>query len=361
MPSRTSQPNGRHDQQVVSHLPDNHKFACIALRGANVDPEAGDVDLRNGVWILRRAPITVDETWRKWLGTIKAAALGESNLVILATAPAANPFILDGENQALERRCLNVLIGLGLYGLWSDGPGIILNGCQLDQQTSEPTQVRQVHDSAWYRRLEHTIPPTLAKGALVAAGSIAEHVNEVLQQKGTRLHKGLSAAHKGLEGRCGDERLHQFVRSLEAIMKPDIGRTERQFIHRNQLFMGRSNQNSTIARQLYRLRSCVEHMNDYTTELVDSATTKEAAEQLAQRRSLQAGLLATHVYRHILGTPALFALFSDETRIQAFWAMPDHEQDKVWGAKPIDVETTANDILDPFGIHGINKRTRHRR
>jgi hypothetical protein len=345
---------------MAFHLAHNHKFAVVALRGANVTTEAvsQDVRLDDGLWTLGHPPVMVDETWRKWLGTLRAGALNESNLVIVATAPSACPFILDGENQVLERRCLNVLIGLGLYGLWFDGPGIILNGCQLDERASEPTQVRQVHDSAWYRRLEHTIPPTLAKGALMEAGRLAERVHILLQRKGTRLLKGLAAAHKGLEGRYGDERLHQFVRSLEAIMKPDVGRTERQFVHRAQVFIGRSSQTKTIARQLYRLRSCVEHMNDYTTELIDTATSKEAAEQLAQRRSLQAGLLATYVYRHILGTPELFTLFSDETTIQEFWATPDREQDQTWDANPIDLETTANEILDPVGVHGINTKPR---
>jgi hypothetical protein len=100
-------------------------------------------------------------------------------------------------------------------------------------------------------------------------------------------------------------------------------------------------------------------MNDYTAELKDIASSKDAAEQLAQRRSLQAGLLATHIYRHILGTPELFRLFSDETTIQEFWATPDHEQDQTWNASPIDLETAANEILDPFGVHGINKNPQH--
>jgi hypothetical protein len=319
---------------------------------------AQDVYLDHGLWILGRPPVTVDETWRKWLGSLRAEALNESNLVIIASAPSACPFILDGENQVLERRCLNVLIALGLTGLWFDGPGIILNGCQLDEQSREPTQIRQVHDSACYLRLDQSIPPTLTRPALVAAGSLAESINTLLQRKGTRLLKGLTAAHQALVGRYGDERLHEFVRSLEAVMKPDVGRTERQFVHRTQVFIGRSSQSSTIARQLYRLRSCVEHMNDYTAELMDIAHSKEGAENLAQRRSLQAGLLATHVYRHILGTHELFVLFSEETSIQKFWAKTAQEQDQIWGANRIDLETAANEILDPFGVLGINTNPR---
>lgn len=342
------------------HLANNSKFAVIALCGANVAEEAvvQDVCLDDGLWILGRPPVTVDETWHKRLGSLWAGALSESNLVVIVSAPSACPFVLDRENQALERRCLNVLIALGLTGLWFEGPGMILNGCQLDEQSTEPAQVRRVHDSACYRRLCGTIPPTLTRQELVAAGSLAEPISALLKRNGTRLLKGLFAAHKGLEGSDGDERLHQFVRSLEAVMKPDVGRTERQFVHRAQLFIGRSNQSKTIACQLYRLRSCVEHMNDYTTELMDVAQSNEAAKTLAHRRSLQAGLLAIHVYRHILSTPDLLALFSEEPCMQEFWAKPDHEQDQIWGANPVDLETTANEILDPLGVLGINTNPR---
>jgi hypothetical protein len=192
----------------------------------------------------------------------------------------------------------------------------------------------------------------------VAADRLADSIHILLQRNGHRLLKGLSAAHKGLEGRYGDERLHQFVRAVEAIMKPDAGSTQRQFVHRAQLFVGRSLHSKTIARQIYRLRSCVEHMNEYTSELTDITQNKDAAEKLAQRRSLQAGLLASHVYRHILNNSELFTLFLDETRIQEFWAKPDHEQDEIWATNSIDLETAADEILDPFGVHGINKNPR---
>lgn len=339
---------------------ENHKFTIIALRGANITGNviAHDVELEQGLWLLGHPPVTVDTTWQKWLGTLQAGALNESNLVIVATAPSACPSVLDSENQALERQALNLLIALGLTGLCFDRPGMILNGCRLDAQASEPTQVRQVHDTAWYRRLHHAIPPNLKSEDLAHAGTLAAPISTLLQQKGTRLLKGLSAAHKGIEGGYGDERLHQFVRSLEAVIRPETGRTERQFVHRAQVFIGRTTQSKTIARQLYRLRSCVEHMNEYTTELQDFAQSKDAAEQLAQRRSIQAGLLATHVYRHILGTPVLLKMFSDEMTAQSFWAQPDHEQDKTWAAKPIDLETLADEIMDPYGVHGMNTNPR---
>ena len=195
----------------VFRLNENHKFTIIALRGANIDRDAAahDLALEQGLWVLGHPPVRVDATWQKWLGTLQASKLNESNLIIVATAPSACPFVLDGENQALERQSLDLLIALGLAGLWFDGPGMILNGCQLDAQATEPTQVRQVHDTAWYRRLHHAVPPSLNREDLVRASALAAPISTLLQQKGNRLLKGLSAAHKGLEGRYGDERLHQ--------------------------------------------------------------------------------------------------------------------------------------------------------
>lgn len=344
----------------VFRLSENHKFTIVALRGTNIAPDAvvQDILLDCGLWLLGHPPVTVDETWQKWLGTLQTGALEQSNLVIIATEPSACPFVLDGRNQALERHCLDMLIALGFSGLCFDSPGMILSGFHLDAQATESTQVRQVRDTAVYQRVRHAIP-SLTRDDLVSAGTLTVPISTLRKQKHNRLFKGLHAAHKGFEGRYDDERLHQFVRSLEAVMRPETGRTERQFVHRAQVFIGRSQQRKIIARQLYRLRSCVEHMNEYTTELLNVTTTTQAAETLAQRRSIQAGLLATHVYRHILNTPHLLAIFMDEQRTHEFWATPDHEQDQTWATNPIDLEMLADKIMDPFSVHGINKNPRH--
>jgi hypothetical protein len=45
--------------------------------------------------------------------------------------------------------------------------------------------------------------------------------------------------------------------------------------------------------------------------------------------------------------------------MQEFWARQDHEQDQCWGANAIDLEPLADEILDPFGVHGVNKNPRH--
>jgi hypothetical protein len=193
-------PNGRPSHALKGtsdfvHKPANSKFSMVALCGANVALEALAQDLRldDGLLILAHPPVAVDAAWEKWLGTIKGGAFKDSNLVIVASAPSACPFIVDDENQSLERRCLNLLIALGLNGVWFEGPGMILNGCHLDEQSPEPTQVRQVHDSAWYRRLNDTIPRSLNREDLVAAATLASPINDLLQRERNRLLKGLSA------------------------------------------------------------------------------------------------------------------------------------------------------------------------
>ncbi len=51
-----------------------------------------------------------------------------------------------------------------------------------------------------------------------------------------RVVRGLNVLFKGLQEKVGQHRIHQFVRSLEALIFPDIGRTKKQFVHRCQIF-----------------------------------------------------------------------------------------------------------------------------
>ena len=49
---------------------------------------------------------------------------------------------------------------------------------------------------------------------------------------------------------------------VEALLKPDIGRSTGQFGHRGQLFVGSDECKRWMLREIYELRSCTEHMNE---------------------------------------------------------------------------------------------------
>jgi hypothetical protein len=92
----------------------------------------------------------------------------------------------------------------------------------------------------------------------------------------------------------GDDRLHQFVRAVEGVIKPTIGQSRRQFVHRGQVFAGNSETARTLLGELYDLRGLAEHLHRFDAGL--AAHPQRDRESISLRRAYQAQLLASHVY-----------------------------------------------------------------
>ena len=65
---------------------------------------------------------------------------------------------------------------------------------------------------------------------------ILRSTDDRLRLQNPRILLNLTAPFKGLKEETGEDRLHQFVRSLEALILPKINATTRQFAHRYQTF-----------------------------------------------------------------------------------------------------------------------------
>lgn len=104
-----------------------------------------------------------------------------------------------------------------------------------------------------------------------------------LDQHYLRLRKGFNALLRGIkEGSDADSRLHQFVRAVEAVVKPDIGRTTSQFIHRRQFFAGRSEVDRVLLREIFEMRSASEHLNSLK-DLLDEPKPHDREKLIALR------------------------------------------------------------------------------
>src|SRR5205823_5233897 len=85
---------------------------------------------------------------------------------------------------------------------------------------------------------------TFRKAKLIASGLRAMH------ETGSdffRLRRGFMAWLVGTRSEQGDTRLHQFVRAIEAVIKPAQGRTREEFVSRCSLFAA----NGDILDELY--------------------------------------------------------------------------------------------------------------
>ncbi len=83
------------------------KYACIALENSGTVAELVDpIDLGDGCWALFAPPFPLDDTWRKWLGSLQSQDFERSNQFLFAIAPSKTPQVMDAENEALSEKVL---------------------------------------------------------------------------------------------------------------------------------------------------------------------------------------------------------------------------------------------------------------
>ena len=99
-------------------IDDGEKYALVGLevkQEGQPPPEQVAPDL----WVLTTTTFDVPGTWREWLGSIRADEVEGCNLFLVSKLASATPDILDGENQALQRRVGNFYVGLLLSAMFS--------------------------------------------------------------------------------------------------------------------------------------------------------------------------------------------------------------------------------------------------
>ena len=125
-----------------------------------------------------------------------------------------------------------------------------------------------------------------------------------------------------------------------------IGESTRKFAHRGLTLIGASEESRTLLTEIYRLRSCAEHMND-TDELLSQSPDPPRS---AWKRSFQSEIIASEAYAHLFTTPNLLMRFRDDAEISALWREPDGVGHKIWGS-PLDLDAAMNRLYRPiFGL-----------
>ena len=146
----------------------------------------------------------------------------------------------------------------------------------------------------------------------------------------------MSAVVRGISERNMEERIHEYVRALEAVVKPEIAKSTGQFTHRCQTFALPSEAAKATLEECYKIRSAVEHMN-----LVDDVFSGCSPAEIALRagqRLRQIETLAFSVYLKLATSKAHAQIFETDTSINGFLAKRDDECRSAWGA-PVNIET----------------------
>jgi hypothetical protein len=147
-----------------------------------------------------------------------------------------------------------------------------------------------------------------------------------------RLRRGLKVLFDGtgVPNKDGD-RLHQFVRAVEALIKPEIAKTKAHFAHRiSQTFTLANDETRDTLLQLFNLRSYVEHMHSVLDALQGDEPTRIAT---VNRRTRQSDMLARTALLRVLDSDDLFAAFRTDADIDAFWQMTDAQRVALWGPR----------------------------
>jgi hypothetical protein len=204
--------------------------------------------------------------------------------------------------------------------------GSSVNGVPGIRQMSQMPAFHQ--SKGWKRAPVNTV--WLEDGISLRAGVAAMDADKTQFR---RVIRGMNTLFNGLK-ETGQDRLHQFVRSLEALILPDIGRTEKQFVHRCQTFARAGDDTRDLLVEAFAMRSDTEHLNPWD-EAVQSYPADQR-EDVCWHRTRQIERLACDAYSRLLRDAALRNHFRTEAAIAAFWKFPDDQRRALWG-QPLDI------------------------
>jgi hypothetical protein len=314
------------------------KFGLFFLSRCEPLPDVpqGDEEIAPGVWVNRQLGFDMAAYWREWLGSVAIEGLAHDGLALYVTMASENPDTSDAESIALQQRASDILNALLLQGVPAIERGLVGHGAKADGD------VRLRSYTSVGRHYFTTGIPPLAIGMeqIHRAMRLADRLRSMLEAfeedrirgywsrvlRGSRI---LLTANR-TENTLGD-RLHQFVRVTEALLRPSIGNSRNEFAHRAQTFALANEAARTVLLQLYDLRSAVEHMN-VPHEVIPGDTVEERI-ALVSHRTRQADVLARFSLLRVLETGPLLEMFRTDAGIDSFWQLHDYERIQACGPR----------------------------
>lgn len=319
----------------------NYKFAAIAFsRSTSVLKSRTKVG--EGLFFLPQLPFEVDSKWQEWLGQLRSDEILRANLVLFATGPSANPGVFDVENQKLQRAILKLLYSLLVLGIPSYANMNVLQGANQDGCIT----VSQVARMPTFYVGSGSSPYVVNDDVVAQTRRIFESMETIysLPGKFVQLTRGLKAFLQAMAEENDYDRLHQFIRSIDALLMTDKGQGKKQFKDRCRTFTLCARELEQVLDSMYELRGRVEHLRDWH-DLFQKSNDQERL-STANRRTRQAEALSRHVYKEILATPTLLNIFEGNQSIIEFWRLPEDERARVWSNK-FDLDSVGHVTVMP--------------
>jgi hypothetical protein len=307
----------------------------LAFDGIYSDLPDAELQLADGMWVMPRIPAVADlGVWKEWIGSIRAGSLERANLVLVTQEVSANPMILDDVHARLRDELGQLYYFLhfrqGIECSGSNEPDLLCGSC-----ADGAPIIRQMNRlPAFYQSKGYTRAPITQEWieesfALRAGAKTVGSASGEFQ----RLISGLNVLFSGLR-ETGQERLHQLVRSLEALILPDTGKTRKQFVHRCQTFVTAGPDAQQALEEAFDMRSDTEHLQDWNRAVQNYPASER--EDVCWQRARQIELLVCYAYAHILRNANIQGHYRTDDTLAQFWKLRDHERRAVW-VDPLDI------------------------
>lgn len=307
-------------------LSSGEKFAVIAVEAVHSLVTA-PLQLGDGTWALTAVPVELSTQWQEWIGSIDLGHLRRSNLVFVRTVASVNPGTLDAEQTALREHQNDLFVLLQLSGGLEYARAIWLTASVLDTGSlvHQVGTLKEFYRTPGSRR----VAVTRVRLEEAARSTAALHGMRAATGEFDRVVRGVQALTDGLTRRHGCDRLHQFVRALEALILPRTGRTRRDFVQRCQTLLIPNRALERLLGEVFDMRSDTEHLHAWDRSLQRYPRAEREREALHRTRQMER--FACSAYRRILEDEVVRRHFRSETMQEAFWALPEQQRRAVWG------------------------------
>jgi hypothetical protein len=309
-------------------------FYCFGLRarvglGHPVQTDAG-------IYASPEPPFYVDDWWQEQLGKIQVKQINGCSLFLLALTddPALENF--------LPCRLQSYYLALLLQCVGYSSRDVTLGG----QNSLKGLRVNSIGTHDTYYEPYKVIAHSVTKEHLAATPPLAKGIDFIFadESKYLRLRKGFNALLDGIRQNQLHSRLHNFVRAIEAVIKPKQGDGTKKFKYRCQFFVGRKPTDVSLLGELYELRSAAEHLNPMNDKL--TAYPSHDRDNVKGLRTLQTEILASFIYRKIFSCPLLLQHFTSDDSIERLWSKDYKELVTTWGTT-VDLHSARGNVHFP--------------
>lgn len=195
-------------------------FACLALRTRVSHGLPRTNKLEDGVYVTTEMPFVIDDFWRENIGKIESAHIERCTLFILAQT----------DHPAVSSDELLDIVNTRYYSLLLQGVGYCEGGVVLyGPNTLAGRRVKAFGRHPDYHEPHKVLSADIDSDHLNATSDLCRGFDTIypvrtgavhLAPEYLRLRKGFHAFLDAIKQEGVHERLHQFVRAVEAVIRP---------------------------------------------------------------------------------------------------------------------------------------------